>query len=110
MDHIIDRDISIEQAAMRIIVSILPVEEETTAALRIKVPEQHAHASFSKKAGQVHGCCGFSDASLDVIYGDLFQKMVVAFSELKTNHKMMKATNNCSLLFSIGLLNSIYHK
>jgi hypothetical protein len=87
VDHIVDRNVFVEQATMGIVIAVLPVEEEATASLRIKIPEQHAHASFCKKASQVYGCCGFSNASLDVIYGDLFQKILAGFSESKLTTK-----------------------
>lgn len=38
VNDIIDRDVSIEQAAMRIVVVILPVEKETASSLRVKIP------------------------------------------------------------------------
>lgn len=38
---------------MCIIVTILPVEEETAATLRIKVPEQYTKAALGQEAGQV---------------------------------------------------------
>ena len=56
-------------------ITILPVEEETAATLRIKVPEQYAETTFGQEAGQVYGCCGFSNASLDIVYGNLFQDL-----------------------------------
>jgi hypothetical protein len=39
MNNIIYGDVPVKQAAMRIVVAILPVEEETTTTLRIKIPE-----------------------------------------------------------------------
>ena len=60
---------------MCIIISILPVEEKTAAALRIQVPEQDAKATLGQEAGQVYGCGGFSNASLDIVYSNLFQKL-----------------------------------
>ena len=62
---------------------ILTIEEETAAALGIKVPEENAEAAFCQEAGQVYGCCGFSNAPLDIVYGDLFQKILDLFTELK---------------------------
>jgi hypothetical protein len=56
-------------------IAILPVEEETAAALRIQVPEQDAETTFGQEAGQVYGCCGFSNASLDIVYSNLFQNL-----------------------------------
>jgi len=60
---------------MCMIVVILTVEEKTAAALRVKVPKQYTKAAFGQVAGQVDRSSGFSDASLDIIYGDLFQKL-----------------------------------
>ena len=60
---------------MGIIIMILPVEEETAAPLWIKVPKQDTQATFGQEAGQVYGCCGFSNASLDIVYGNLFQNL-----------------------------------
>ena len=60
---------------MCVIIMILPVEEETAATLWIKVPKQHAQATFGQEAGQVYGCCGFSNASLDIVYSNLFQNL-----------------------------------
>ena len=60
---------------MCISIPILPVEEETAAALRIQVPEQDAETTFGQEAGQVYRCCGFSNASLDIVYSNLFQKL-----------------------------------
>jgi hypothetical protein len=75
MDHIIDRDILVEQPGMRIIIMILAVEEVTAAALRVEVPEQDAETAPGEKAGQVDGSGGFANASLDVIDGNLFQEL-----------------------------------
>jgi hypothetical protein len=58
---------------------ILPIEEEAAAALGIKVPQEDAEAAFGQEAGQVYGCCRFSNASLDIVYGDLFQKILDLF-------------------------------
>ena len=68
---------------MGVIVLVLPVEEETAAALRIQVPEQDAETTFGQEAGQVYGCCGFSNTPLDIVYSDLFQKILDLFTELK---------------------------
>ena len=57
------------------VVTILATEEKTTSSLGIEVPKQNAQASFGKKAGKIYGCGGFSNASLDVVYGDLFQRV-----------------------------------
>ncbi len=62
---------------MRISITILPVKEETTATLRIKVPKQNAKTAFGQETGQVNGCSGFSNASLDIVYGNLFQNLNV---------------------------------
>ncbi len=60
---------------MGVIVMILPVEEITAATLRVQVPEQHAETYPGQEAGQVDGCSGFANASLDIINGNFFQKM-----------------------------------
>ena len=60
---------------MGISIAILPVEEVTAATLRIEVPEQDAKTTFGQEAGQVDGCSGFSNASLDIVYSNLFQKL-----------------------------------
>jgi len=109
MDHIVDRDVFVKQAAMCIVIAILPAEEETAAALRIQIPEQHAHTSFCKKAGQVYGCGGFPNSTFDIINGNLFQKILAGFSEVETNHKKIKPPNNCSLLSKNGQSNSNYY-
>ena len=75
MDNVVDGDIPVKQPAMGIIIMILPVEEETASSLWIKVPEQDTEATFSQEAGQVYGCCGFSNASLDIVYSNLFQNL-----------------------------------
>ena len=54
---------------------ILPVEKETATSLRIQVPKQNAKTAFSQETGQVDGSGGLSYATLDIIYGDLFQKL-----------------------------------
>ena len=54
---------------------ILTIEKETAATLWIKVPEEDAESAFGQEAGQVYGCCGFSNASLDIVYGNLFQNL-----------------------------------
>jgi len=79
MDHVIDGNVFFEQAAMSMVIAILPAEEKTTASLRIEVPEQNAHASLSKKAGKIYGCGGFSNASLDIVYGNFFQRILRSF-------------------------------
>ena len=58
---------------------ILSIEKETAASLGIKIPEEDAEAAFGKEAGQVYGCCGFSNASLDIVYSNLFQKYWIFF-------------------------------
>lgn len=79
MDHVIDSNVVFKQAAMCKIIAILPAEEKTTASLGIEVPKQDAQASFCKKAGKIYGCGGFSNASLDIVYGDLFQRISGSF-------------------------------
>ena len=54
---------------------ILTIEEETAATLWIKIPKENAEPAFGQEASQVYGCCGFSNASLDIVYGDLFQNL-----------------------------------
>ncbi len=66
---------------MCIIITILPVEEEATAALRIQVPKQYTKTTLSQEAGEVDRSCGFSDAPLDIVYSYLFQKL-----KLMTKH------------------------
>jgi hypothetical protein len=39
VNNIIYSDIPVKQAAMCIVIAILPVEEETAATLRIEIPE-----------------------------------------------------------------------
>ena len=75
MDHIIDGNIAVEQAGVRITIVVLAVEKVAAAPLRVQVPKQHAQATTGQVAGQVYGCGGFSNASLDVIDGYLFQKL-----------------------------------
>ena len=58
---------------------ILTIEEETAASLWIKVPEKNAESAFGQEAGQVYGCCGFSNAPLDIVYSNLFQKYWILF-------------------------------
>jgi hypothetical protein len=58
-----------------VIIVILLVEEEAAPTLWIKVPKQHAQTTFSQEASQVYGCCGFSNASLDIVYSNLFQNL-----------------------------------
>jgi hypothetical protein len=60
---------------MCIIIMVLPAEEEAAAALRIKVPKQYTQTALGQEAGQVDGCCGFSNATFDIVYGNLFQKL-----------------------------------
>ena len=75
MTDIVNSNVAIKQPAMRIQVLILTVEEETAATLRVKVPKQNAQPAFGKETSKVYGCCGLTDATFDVIYGDLFQKL-----------------------------------
>jgi hypothetical protein len=42
MDHIVNGDIFFKQAAMCMIVTILPAKEKTTPALWIEIPKQNA--------------------------------------------------------------------
>jgi len=58
---------------------ILTIEEEAASALGIKIPEEDAEPAFGQEAGQVYGCCGFSNASLDIVYSNLFQKYWILF-------------------------------
>jgi hypothetical protein len=58
---------------------ILTIKEEAATALGIKIPEEDAESAFGQEAGQVYGCCGFSNASLDIVYGNLFQKYWILF-------------------------------
>jgi hypothetical protein len=60
---------------VRVVITILPTEEITTASLRIEVPKQDAQAPAGKKTSKVYGCSGFSNASFNVVYGDLFQNL-----------------------------------
>jgi len=76
MDHIIDSNVFFKQAPVCMVVTILTTEEKTTSSLWIEVPKQNAQALFSKKAGKIYGCGGFSNASLDVVYGDFFQRIL----------------------------------
>jgi len=76
MDHIINGNVFFKQATMCMVVAILSAEEKTAAPLGIEVPKKNAQTSFSKKAGQIYGCGGFSNASLDIVYGDLFQRIL----------------------------------
>ena len=57
------------------IIMILPVEEKAAASLRVEIPEQDTKTSLGQETGQVNRSCGFSNASLDIINGDLFQKL-----------------------------------
>jgi hypothetical protein len=58
---------------------ILTIEEETAASLWIEVPEENAESAFGQETGQVYGCCGFSNAPLDIVYSNLFQKYWILF-------------------------------
>jgi hypothetical protein len=60
---------------MCVIIVILPVEKKAAAPLRVKIPEQDTETTLGQVTGQVDRSSGFSNASLDVIYGDLFQKL-----------------------------------
>jgi hypothetical protein len=74
MYDVVNGNIAVEQTPVRVIIMILAIEEEAAATLWIKIPKKNAEAAFGEEAGQVYGCCGFSNASLDIVYGDLFQK------------------------------------
>lgn len=60
---------------MCIVVTILPVEEETAATLRVQVPEQYTKATTGQVASQVNGCGTFANATFDTINSNLFQKL-----------------------------------
>ena len=75
VNHIVNSDILIEQPSVCVIVMILAVEEITAAALGVEIPKQYTKATLGKKAGQVDRSSGFSNASFDVIDGNLFQKL-----------------------------------
>jgi hypothetical protein len=60
---------------MCMIIMVLAVEEITAAALRVQIPKQHAKTTLGQEAGQVDRSSGFSNASLDVINCNLFQKL-----------------------------------
>ena len=60
---------------MGIIITILPVEEETAASLRIKVPKQDTKTTTGQEASQVNGCGSFANATFNIIYSNLFQKL-----------------------------------
>ena len=75
VNDIVNGNIPVKQTAMCIIIMILPAEEETASTLRVKVPKQYTKPTLSQEAGQVDGCCGFSNASFNTIYGNLFQKL-----------------------------------
>lgn len=53
VNDIVNGNIPVKQPAMCIIVTILPVEEETAAALRIKVPKQYTKTALSQETGEV---------------------------------------------------------
>ena len=76
MDHVINSDVFFKEAAVCMIIAVLPAEEKTTAPLRVEVPKQNTQASFCKKAGKIYGCGGLSNASLNIVYGDLFQRIL----------------------------------
>ena len=60
---------------MCICIMILPVEEEATASLRIKVPQQYTKTAFCQETSQVNGCSGLAYTTFDIIYGNLFQEL-----------------------------------
>ncbi len=60
---------------MCIVVTILPVEKETAATLRVQIPEQYTKATTGQVASQVNGCGTFADTTFDTINSNLFQKL-----------------------------------
>ena len=60
---------------MCICIMILTIEEKATAPLWIKIPQQHTKTGFCQETSQVNGGGGLSHAALDIIYGNLFQKL-----------------------------------
>jgi hypothetical protein len=86
MDHIINSDVFIKQPAMCMIVLILPVKEETAASLGVHIPKQNTKSAFGQETGQVNRSCGFSNASLYVIYGNLFQNLKL-FTNPRSNEE-----------------------
>jgi len=42
MDHIVNRNVFFKQAAVCMVITILPAEEKTTASLRVEIPKQDA--------------------------------------------------------------------
>ena len=60
---------------MCIRIMVLTIEEKATAALRIKVPQQYTKTAFCQETGEVDGCSGLTNATFDIIYGDLFQNL-----------------------------------
>lgn len=77
VNDIVNGNIPVKQTAMCIIIMVLPAEEEAATTLRVKVPKQDTKTTLGQEAGQVNGCCGFSNASFNTIYGNLFQKLNV---------------------------------
>jgi hypothetical protein len=75
MNDIVNGNISVKQPAMGIFILVLPVKEEATATLRIKVPKQYTKTALGQEASQVNGRGSFANASFNIIYGDLFQKL-----------------------------------
>ena len=78
---------------MCMIVLILLIKEETAASLWVQVPKQYTKSAFSQETGQVNRSGGFSDASLDVIYGYFFQ-------HLKLSTKAQSEEGNDQILWS----------
>ena len=60
---------------MCIVVVILAIKKEAAASLRVEVPEQYAKTALGQEACEIYGCGGFANASLDIINGDLFQRL-----------------------------------
>jgi hypothetical protein len=73
VNDIVNSDVPVKQPAMCVDIMILMIEEKATAALRVKIPEQNAETILSEEASQVYGCGGLTNATFDVIYGNLFQ-------------------------------------
>jgi len=75
VDYVVYGNIPVKQPGMRMIIMVLTVEEITTAALRVKVPKKHAKTILGQKTSQVDRSSGFSNATLDVINCNFFQKL-----------------------------------
>ena len=75
MNNIINSNIPVKQPGMGMIIMVLTVEKIAAATLRVQVPKQYAKATPGQETGQVDRSSGFSDASLDIINGNLFQAL-----------------------------------